>query len=37
MKSWDDETRDTILPHMMFETVQSVQQDDRSHGGLVCG
>ena len=28
MKGWDDEARDTILQHMMFETIESVQQDD---------
>ena len=31
-KSWDDEARDTILQRMMFEIIESVQQDDLAHG-----
>ena len=31
-KGWDDEARDTVLQCMMFETVESVQQDDPACG-----
>ena len=30
-KGWDDEARDTILQRLMFETIESVQQDDPAH------
>ena len=31
-KGWDGEARDTVLQCMMFETIESVQQDDPVHG-----
>ena len=31
-KGWDDEARDTVRQCMMFETIESVQQDDPAHG-----
>ena len=31
-KGWDDEAKDTVLQRMMFETIESVQQDDLAHG-----
>ena len=31
-KGWDNEARDTVLQHMMFETIESVQQDDPACG-----
>ena len=31
-KGWDNEPRDTVMQRMMFETIESVQQDDPAHG-----
>ena len=31
-KGWDDETRNNLMQHMIFETVDSVRQDDPAHG-----